>query len=59
MVSPLINILIDILYGLYGGVDLDVNIGPILYAKIGIIRYNLVVIKVYSGTVTAQYADRP
>jgi hypothetical protein len=33
-VVPLINILINILYSLYRGVDLNINIGPILYAKI-------------------------
>ena len=53
MVGPLINILIDILYGLHGGADLNVNIGPILYAEIGIVRYNLAVIKVYGSTITA------
>ena len=58
LVGPLINILIDILYDLYRGVDLNINIGPILYAKIQIIRYYIAVIEVYSSTVTARYTDR-
>ena len=33
-VVPLIDILINILYSLYRGADLNINIGPILYAKI-------------------------
>jgi hypothetical protein len=37
VVVPLIDILINILYSLYGGADLDINIGPILYAKIRIV----------------------
>jgi hypothetical protein len=49
----------DILYGLHGGADLDVNMGPILCAEIGIIGYDLAVVEVYGGTVAAWYADRP
>jgi hypothetical protein len=52
-VVPLVDILINILYSLYRGAGLNINIGPILYAKIRIIRYYIAVVKVYSGTVTA------
>jgi hypothetical protein len=58
-VVPLVDILINILYSLYGGAGLNINIGPILCAMIRIIRYHIAVIKVYGSTVTAQYTDRP
>ena len=51
-VISLIDILINIFYSLYRGADLDINMGPILYAKIRIIRYYIAVIKVYSSTIT-------
>jgi hypothetical protein len=59
VVVPLIDILINILYSLYGGVDLNINIGPILCAEIWIVWYYIAVVKVYGSTITARYADRP
>ena len=55
MIAALVDILIDILYSLHRGTDLNINIGVVFAGQVWVIRHNLAVVKVHGLTVTAQY----
>ena len=50
-IAALIDILMDILYGLHGCAHLDVNMGTILAGQVRVVGHDLAVIKVNGLTV--------
>src|SRR5438045_5099927 len=53
-VVALIDIFVDILHGLHGPADLDVNMGAVLAGQVRIIRDDPAIVEVSSLTVTAR-----
>ena len=61
MIAALVDILVDILYGLHRGADLNIDMGVVFAGQVWVIRHNPAVVEVHGLTVTARYrhADSP